>query len=73
MPDRNLVANLWETDMSLSGSQENQPNPYLPTLARRDFLRIGGVGVAGYSLLPLLRPQNVEAKEATVPRGGADH
>ncbi len=44
----------------------------IPRLTRREFIRIGGVGVASYSLLPILRASNVEAKTQVQPRGGAD-
>jgi len=47
-------------------------NIHVPTLTRREFIRIGGVGVAGYSLLPMLSPLQVEAKEKVEPRGGAE-
>jgi hypothetical protein len=45
---------------------------FVPELSRRDFLRFGGLGVAGYSLLPMLQPLNVQAKEKSSPRGGAE-
>lgn len=44
----------------------------VPKLKRRDFIRVGGVGVASYSLLPMLAPHNVEAGEKAGPRGGAE-
>jgi len=34
----------------------------IPRLTRRDFIRIGGIGITGYSLSATLRPYNVEAK-----------
>ena len=43
-----------------------------PTLTRRDFLRVGGVGVAGYSLLPMLQATNLQSPAAVTPRGGAE-
>jgi len=43
-----------------------------PILTRRDFLRVGGVGAAGYSLLPMLRATNLQSTAATTPRGGAE-
>ncbi len=45
---------------------------YTLNMTRRDFLRVGGVSIAGYSLLPMLMPQNVAAKEKVEPRGGAE-
>ena len=45
---------------------------HIPQLSRRDFLKYGGVGVAGYSLLPMLQPMNVAAKGKSNPRGGAE-
>jgi hypothetical protein len=45
---------------------------YIPQLSRREMLRLGGLTVAGYTLLPTLRPHNVEAKESVKPRGGAE-
>ncbi len=44
----------------------------IPRLTRRDFMRIGGVSVLGYSLAPILRASNVEAKSSAKMRGGAD-
>lgn len=44
----------------------------IPRLTRRDFLRLGNVGIAGCSLLPMLKPRNVEARESVEPRGGAE-
>jgi hypothetical protein len=44
-----------------------------PKLARRDLLRIGLASVAGYDLLPMIRPLKVEAKESVKLRGGADY
>ena len=45
---------------------------HLPQLARREFFRVGSVGVAGYSLLPMIQPANVQAKEIVKPRGQAE-
>ncbi len=45
---------------------------HVPELSRRDFLRYGGLSVAGYSLLPMIQPQNVAAKGKITPRGGAE-
>ncbi len=47
-------------------------NSLAPRLSRREFIRVAGVGVTGYSLLPILDPLNVEAKESVKPRGGAE-
>ena len=47
-------------------------NAGIPQLRRRDFFRVGAVGVSGYSLLPILSPLNVEAKEPVQPRGGGE-
>jgi len=44
----------------------------VPTLTRRSFLKVGAVGLAGYELLPMVRPNNVRAKEKVNPRGSAD-
>ena len=46
--------------------------PGLPQLTRRDLFRVGGVTVAGHSLLPLLRPFNVHARKRVQPRGTAE-
>ena len=45
---------------------------YIPRLTRRQFLRIGTVAIAGYDLMPMIRPVNVVAKERVKPRGTAD-
>lgn len=45
---------------------------YMPRLTRRDLFRTAGVGVAGYSLSPMLQPFNVKAAEQIEPRGGAE-
>jgi len=45
----------------------------IPSLTRRHFFRSGSVTVAGYWLLPLVRPVNVIAKESVTPRGGAEY
>ncbi len=45
---------------------------HIPRLTRRDFMRVGGVTVGGYFLMPLLQPRNVEATEKVEPRGGAE-
>lgn len=44
----------------------------IPKLTRRSFIRVGSVGVAGYSLLPMLKPRNVQAQPKVQCRGGAD-
>ena len=46
--------------------------PRFPQLTRRDFFRVGGVGVAGYTLLPTLQPYNVEASSRVKPRNTAE-
>jgi uncharacterized protein DUF1501 len=43
-----------------------------PALTRRHFLKIGSVALAGFDLLPMVRPTNVKAKETVKPRGTAD-
>lgn len=43
----------------------------LPPLTRRDLLRAGGLGVAGYYFSPAFRPVNVYAAEKVSPRGSA--
>ena len=48
-------------------------NPYLPQITRRDILKMGGLTVAGHSLLPTLAPHNVHATETVNPRGGAEY
>ncbi len=45
---------------------------HIPKLTRRDFIRMSGVTAAGYSLLPMLRANNVEAQSKVTPRGGAE-
>ncbi len=44
-----------------------------PALTRRHFLKVGAVALAGFDLLPMLRPANVKAKEKVRPRGTADY
>ena len=44
----------------------------IPKLTRRDFFRVGSVGVAGYHLLPIVKPKNVQAAARVEPRGGAE-
>lgn len=46
--------------------------PSIPQLTRREFIRVGGVGVSSYTLLPMLQAHNVEAKAKVQPRGGAE-
>src|SRR5258708_2896717 len=43
-----------------------------PTLARRDFCRIGMTTLSGFYLLPMARP-NLQAKEKVTPRGAAEN
>ena len=45
---------------------------HVPRLTRREFIRVGAVGVTSYSLLPTLKANNVVAKEKAQPRGGAE-
>ena len=45
---------------------------HLPVLTRRQFFRIGAVGVSGYFLNPLTRPLNVVADHKVNPRGTAE-
>ena len=47
-------------------------NDYIPQLTRREMVRLGGLSIAGYSLLPTFRPYQVQAKETVQPRGGAE-
>ena len=44
-----------------------------PALTRRHFLKVGAVALAGFDLLPMVRPANVKAKGKVKPRGIADH
>src|SRR5437879_13332603 len=44
----------------------------IPKLTRRSFIQVGTVGVAGYSLLPIVKPQNVQAAGKAQLRGGAE-
>jgi hypothetical protein len=44
----------------------------VPTLARRDFFRIGATTFAGFHLLPMLAPLQVKAQDKVTPRGSAD-
>src|SRR5580700_9910284 len=44
-----------------------------PTLARRDFCRVGMATLSGFYLLPMLRPINVQAKQTVQPRGAAEY
>ncbi len=43
-----------------------------PTLTRRQFIKIGAVGLSGFDLLPMACPINVAAKEKVNPRGTAE-
>ena len=45
----------------------------LPTLSRRQFFQVGGVGVSGFFLEALARPVNVWAKEKVRPRGTGEY
>ena len=44
-----------------------------PKLGRRSFLRVGLTTFAGFQLLPMARPLNVEAQEKAKVRGGAEY
>ena len=44
----------------------------IPKLTRREFFTVGMVGVAGYHLLSILKPSNVQASSKVEPRGGAE-
>lgn len=44
----------------------------IPKLRRRDVLRVGGLSIAGYHLLPMAAPLNVQAATDVKPRGSAD-
>ena len=46
--------------------------PRFPRLTRRDFFQVGGVGVAGYFLLPMLSPLNVQASGKAKLRNSAE-
>ncbi len=52
-----------DTDKNMAG--------LFPRLRRRDLLRLGGLSVAGFDLLPMLAPSNVFAQSRVTPRGGA--
>lgn len=45
----------------------------VPTLARRDFLRVGLTTLAGFDLAPMARPSNVVAKRPVKVRGAAEY
>src|SRR6266852_3131258 len=45
----------------------------VPRLTRRNFLRIGSVGVSCFYLAPMIRPQNVRADAKTKLRGTAEY
>ena len=45
----------------------------VPRLTRRNFLRIGSVGVSCFYLAPMLRPQNVRAESKVRLRGTAEY
>ncbi len=45
----------------------------IPTLTRRQWLRIGPVAFSGFELLPMLRPLNAAVKGRVHPRGGAEY
>ncbi len=43
-----------------------------PRLARREFFQVGLATFAGFELLPMIKPTNVQANEKVSPRGKAD-
>ena len=45
----------------------------VPTLARRDFLRVGAAVLSCYDLLPMVRPAKVEAASELKLRGSAEY
>ena len=45
----------------------------VPKLTRRDVMRLGGLTIGSYFLLPCLSPRNVQASQPVTPRGGADN
>ncbi len=46
---------------------------HMPTLTRRHLLKIGGVALSGFDLLPMARPLNAITKEKVKPRGSAEY
>ncbi len=44
----------------------------IPTLGRREMLRLGALSISGYHLLPFAAPSNVQAQSKVSPRGSAD-
>jgi hypothetical protein len=51
----------------------NSPRSPIPSLTRRSLLRIGGVSLAGFELLPFAPPLNAAAKQKVNPRGAAEY
>src|SRR2546425_3584027 len=47
--------------------------PEIPTLTRRNLLKVGAVAISGFDLLPMLRPLNATVKEKVRPRGTAEY
>ncbi len=47
--------------------------PEVPTLTRRNLLKVGAVAISGFDLLPMLRPLNATVKEKVTPRGTAEY
>lgn len=47
--------------------------PAVPTLTRRNLLKVGAVAISGFDLLPMLRPLNATVKEKINPRGTAEY
>jgi len=59
-----------QPEVSAPTWQQNET--HIPTLSRRDIIRVGSLGIAAYSLLPILKPRNVQADTKVQPRGGAE-
>ena len=47
--------------------------PAIPTLTRRNLLKVGSVAISGFDLLPMLRPLNATVKDKVKPRGTAEY
>ena len=47
--------------------------PEIPTLTRRNLLKVGAVAISGFDLLPMLRPLNATVKEKVRLRGTAEY
>lgn len=44
----------------------------IPKLTRREFFRVGATTFVGYSLLPMVKPLQIQASEKIQPRGSAE-